>query len=169
MSKDQMGLLYTEHSSWLRGWLYRRLGCTSQAADLAQDTFLRLILAQQKTGEVLDLERPRAYLATVGRRLVYDHFRRHSLEQAYLDLIARTPEAFALSAEELWLMRETLQQLDALLDRLKPIVRSVFLLSQLDGLTYVQIARQLGISERTVKRHMVSAFEVCILCEDAFE
>jgi RNA polymerase sigma-70 factor (ECF subfamily) len=130
-----MGLLYVEHNGWLKGWLYRRLGCTSQAADLAQDTFLRLLQAQQKTGEALDLKSPRAYLATVGRHLIHDHFRRRSLEQAYLDLLARTPDAFALSAEELWLMRETLQQLDALLDRLKPIVRSVFLLSQLDGLT----------------------------------
>ena len=161
-----MGLLYMEHNSWLKGWLYRRLGCTSQAADLAQDTFLRLLQAQRKTGDALDLQRPRAYLATVGRRLVYDHFRRHSLEQAYLDVLARVPEAFALSAEDLWLMRETLQQLDALLDRFKPMVRSVFLLSQLDGLTYVQIAQQLGIRERTVKRHMVSAFEACILFED---
>lgn len=37
-----MGLLYMEHNSWLKGWLYGRLGCTSQAADLAQGTFLRL-------------------------------------------------------------------------------------------------------------------------------
>jgi RNA polymerase sigma-70 factor (ECF subfamily) len=31
-----MGLLYMEHNSWLKGWLYGRLGCTSQAADLAR-------------------------------------------------------------------------------------------------------------------------------------
>lgn len=37
-----MGLLYMEHNSWLKGWLYGRLGCTSQAADLAQGTFPRL-------------------------------------------------------------------------------------------------------------------------------
>lgn len=38
-----MGLLYMEeHNSWLKGSLYSRLGCISQAADLAQGTFLRL-------------------------------------------------------------------------------------------------------------------------------
>lgn len=168
MSDERLGLLYAEHNRWLTGWLYRRLGCNSQAADLAQDTFLRILTSQHKTGERLSLERPRAYLATVGQRLVCDYFRRQSLERAYLDMLAAMPEAFALSPEEQWQMRETLFQLDALLDRMKPVVRSVFLLAQIDGLTYLQIARELGIGERTVKRHMASAFEACILHDVAF-
>ncbi|MFJ4144022.1 sigma-70 family RNA polymerase sigma factor [Pseudomonas sp. NPDC089734] len=168
MGEDRIGRLYAEHNSWLTGWLYRRLGCNSQAADLAQDTFLRILSSQRRTGESLALDRPRAYLATVGQRLVCDYFRRQSLERAYLDMLATIPEAFALSPEEQWQMRETLFQLDALLDRLKPVVRSVFLLAQIDGLTYVQIARQLGIGERTVKRHMATAFEACILSDVTF-
>ncbi|MEX3776876.1 sigma-70 family RNA polymerase sigma factor [Pseudomonas sp. MYb118] len=163
MSDDRLGLLYAEHNRWLTGWLYRRLGCNSQAADLAQDTFLRILTSQRKTGERLVLDRPRAYLATVGQRLVCDFFRRQSLERAYLDMLATMPEAFVLSPEEQWQMRETLLQLDALLDRMKPVVRSVFLLAQIDGLSYAQIARELGIGERSVKRHMASAFEACIL------
>ncbi|NIE73249.1 sigma-70 family RNA polymerase sigma factor [Pantoea sp. Tr-811] len=168
MSDDWLGLLYTEQRSWLTAWLYRRLGCNSQAADLAQETFLRLLTVQRKTGETLPLERPRAYLATVGKRLVCDYFRRQSLERAYLDMLATMPEAFNLSPEEQWQMRETLHQLDALLDQMKPVVRRVFLLAQLDGLTYLQIAAQLGIGERTVKRHMASAFEACILNDVGF-
>jgi len=165
VSEDRLGLLYAEHNSWLKGWIYRRLGCTSQAADLAQDTFLRILSSQRKTGERLNLDSPRAYLATVGQRLICDYFRRHSLERAYLDMLATLPETFSLSPEEQWELRETLYQLDALLDRLKPVVRTVFLLAQLDGLTYLQIARQLGIGERSVKRHMATAFEACILWE----
>ncbi|WP_419710110.1 sigma-70 family RNA polymerase sigma factor [Pseudomonas sp. NFX224] len=168
MSEEGIGLLYAEHSSWLTGWLYRRLGCSSQAADLAQDTFLRILISQRKSGESLAIDRPRAYLATVGQRLVCDYFRRQSLERAYLELLATMPEEFVLSPEEQWQMRETLLQLDALLDRLKPVVRAVFLLAQIDGLTYVQIARQLGIGERTVKRHMCTAFEACILSDVTF-
>ena len=168
MGEDRIGLLYAEHNVWLKGWLYRRIGCNSQAADLAQDTFLRILASQRRTGDSLTLDRPRAYLATVGQRLVCDYFRRQSLERAYLEMLASMPEAFSLSPEEQWQMRETLFQLDALLDRLKPVVRAVFLLAQLDGLTYVQIARQLNIGERTVKRHMASAFEACILSDVAF-
>lgn len=168
MIVDELSQVYAEHNSWLKQWLYRRLGCSAQAADLAQDTFVRILQAQRKTGLGLALQQPRAYLATVGRRLVYDHFRRQSLERAYLELLAQLPELFALSAEELWAMRETLQQLDALLDTFKPVVRSVFLLVQLEGLTYVQVAARLGIGERTVKRHMASALQACILFDDDY-
>ncbi|HEY4353459.1 MAG TPA: sigma factor-like helix-turn-helix DNA-binding protein, partial [Paraburkholderia sp.] len=41
-------------------------------------------------------------------------------------------------------------------------IRSAFLLSQLDGLTYDEIATQLSISTRTVKRYMATAFEECL-------
>ncbi|MFV0454287.1 MAG: sigma-70 family RNA polymerase sigma factor [Pseudomonas sp.] len=163
MADDVLGLLYQEHCSWLRGWLYRRLGSSSQAADLAQDVFVRLLGVQRREGVLPDLQQPRAYLATVGRRLLHDHFRRQSLEQAYLESLARLPEAAALSAEELTLVRETLEELDRLLQRLRPLVRQVFLLSQLEGLNYGQIARQLGIGERSVKRYMAQAFEACVL------
>ena len=40
--------------------------------------------------------------------------------------------------------------------------RQTFLLSQLDGLTYAQIAAQLGVSLITVKRDMRDAFLACL-------
>lgn len=113
VADDVMGLLYRDHSAWLRSWLYPRVGSSSHAADFAQDVFVRLL------GVLPDLQRPRAYLATVGRRLVQEHFRRQSLEQAYLESLAGLPQATALSAEELTLIRETLEALDRLLDRMR--------------------------------------------------
>ncbi|MFJ1571198.1 sigma factor [Pseudomonas sp. NPDC088322] len=35
--------LYVEHHAWLKRWLWQRMGCRSDAADLTQDTFLRLL------------------------------------------------------------------------------------------------------------------------------
>ncbi|WP_437881999.1 sigma-70 family RNA polymerase sigma factor [Pseudomonas sp. LRF_L74] len=163
MTDDIVGGLYREHGSWLQGWLYRRVGSSSQAADFAQDVFVRLLGVQHKNGRLPDLERPRAYLATVGRHLVHDHFRRQSLERAYLEALAAMPAEVALSAEELTLIHETLEQVDRLLSGMRPLVRQVFLLSQFEGLNYVQIARQLEIGERSVKRYMAQAFEACVL------
>ncbi|WP_312155700.1 sigma factor, partial [Pseudomonas sp.] len=37
-------VLYGTHRGWLHGWLRRSLGCSQQAADLAQDTFVRLLV-----------------------------------------------------------------------------------------------------------------------------
>ena len=41
-----IGQLYHAHHAWLRGWLSRRTGCREHAADLAQETFVRLLNAR---------------------------------------------------------------------------------------------------------------------------
>ncbi|MBL7230006.1 MAG: helix-turn-helix domain-containing protein, partial [Pseudomonas sp.] len=56
---------------------------------------------------------------------------------------------------------QTLMELDQLLDGLPVPVKRAFLLAQLDGLTYGQIAAELGISIATVKRHLNKAAMRC--------
>jgi len=158
---DHIADIYSQHHGWLLRWLRGKLNCADQAADLAQDTFLRLLTAPPEQPH--SLREPRAYLTTVAQRLVIDHYRRQSLEQAWLDTLARLPEPMAPSPEDRLLVLETLHRIDAMLDGLLPPVRSAFLLSQLEGLGYAEIATRLGVSERTVKRYMVQAFERCIL------
>ncbi|MCF5239794.1 RNA polymerase subunit sigma-70, partial [Pseudomonas sp. PA-5-4G] len=65
------------------------------------------------------------------------------------------------SPEERDLMIETLLQLDSLLVGLSGRVRQIFFLSQLDGLTYPQIAKQLSLTVAQVQRAMGKAFSVC--------
>lgn len=38
-----IALLYSDHHGWLVGWLRRRLGNPCDAADLDQDTFVRVL------------------------------------------------------------------------------------------------------------------------------
>ncbi|PYC13417.1 sigma-70 family RNA polymerase sigma factor [Pseudomonas mosselii] len=152
--------LYAQHSAWLRGWLRKRLGNHCDAADLAQDTFVKLLKART----ALEIREPRQYLSTVAKGLMIDLLRRRSLEQAYLDTLASLPEAQVPSAETQAILLETLVELDRLLAGLGTRIRQVFILSQLDGLTYAQIATQLGISLRTVNSHMAKAMEhICLL------
>lgn len=151
--------LYAEHHGWLQTWLRRRLGCTHNAADLAQDTFMRVLLRPQV---LPTLREPRAYLTTLAKGVVSEHWRRQALERAYLDALALVPQALALSPEERLELLQTLDEIDAMLDGLAPKAREAFVLSQLEGLTYTQIATRLGTSERTVKRYMALGFERCL-------
>jgi DNA-directed RNA polymerase specialized sigma24 family protein len=105
--------LYEDHHPWLCGWLRKKLGCVDHAADLAQDTFIR-VLIQRKAAE---LREPRAYLSEVDR----------------------------------------------LLDGLGERTREIFLMAQLDGLTYVEISRRMGVSVNTVKKHAVRALTHCLM------
>lgn len=152
--------LYRDHRGWLEGWLRRRMGNACDAADLSQDTFLRLLASSQR---IADLHEPRAYLMTVGKRLLSNFYKRRSLEQAYLNALASLPEDCVPSPEQRWLLLETLQALDELLDGLPRAVRRAFLWSQLEGLSYQQIAERLNVSERTIKRYMAQAYEHCLL------
>ncbi len=50
-----------------------------------------------------------------------------------------------------------------MLDGLGPKVKQAFLLSQLEGLGYVDIAARLGVSVSSVKKYMAKATEHCLL------
>ena len=154
--------LYREHRGWLEAWLRRRMGNAWDAADLSQDTFLKVLTSAQPLAEIRE---PRAYLLTVGKRLLSNFHTRRILEQAYLDALAQLPEHSLPSPEQRWILLETLQALDELLDGLKAPVRRAFLWSQLEGLTYCEIAERLDICERTVKRYMAQAYEHCLLAQ----
>ncbi len=107
------------------------------------------------------LREPRAFLATIARGLLIDHYRRASLERSYLEALANLPEQEVPSPETRALVLETLIEIDRLLDGLKPRVREAFLLSQLDGLTYPQIAERMGLSISSIQQYMTQAFSHC--------
>ena len=145
---DAVSHLYQDHHGWLQGWLRRRLGCAENAADLAQDTFARLLASRR----VLDAREPRAYLTTVAKGLMINWFQRQSLERAYL----------APPPEQRLMVLETLHEVDALLGSLPDRVRQAFLLAQIEGLKYEAIAERLGVSLGSVKRYMQQAFRQCL-------
>lgn len=133
------------------------MGNQFDAADLAQDTFMRVLLS----GDVDKLHEPRAFLTTVASGLVSNFYRRKKLEQAYLDALMQLPEAVMPSPEVKAMMLETLVEIDGLLEGLSYNVRKAFLLSQLDGLSQAEIALELGVSISTVKRYIVQAIQQC--------
>ncbi len=162
LHKQTVHTLYLDHHRWLCGWLRQRLGCVDHAADMAQDTFMR-VLTQRKAHE---LREPRAYLSTIARSLMIDMFRRRTVEQAYLETLASRPEALDISPETRLLIIETLLEIDRILHGLGARTRQIFLMAHLDGLSYVEIGRQLQVSVNTVKKHAVRALMHCLLATE---
>ena len=150
--------LYLAHHGWLRGWLQRRLSDRADADDLTHDTFLRILKSRSALHE---LRQPMAYLATIANSLLVNRWRRQALERAYAEALAALPEVWEPSPEERLLLIEALVEIDQLLHGLSPRIRRIFFLSQLDGLTYPQIAAQLGLSVDQVQKAMGKAFAAC--------
>lgn len=151
--------LYQAHSGWLKTWLRTRVGNTADAADLAQDTFLRVLAARNAEA----IREPRTYLSSIARALMIDRFRRQAVEQAYLDVLALRPEPMDISPETRLLIIETLTEVDAMLDNLGERTRTIFLAVQLEGLSYVAAGERFGVSVTTVKKHMIRALTNCLL------
>jgi RNA polymerase sigma-70 factor (ECF subfamily) len=156
--QHQVGTLYADHHGWLHGWLRKKLGNAFDAADLAHDTFMRLLAREEALAVIHE---PRAFLTTVAQRVLANHWRRQQLERAYLEALAQIPEALAPSEEERAILLETLVEIDQLLDGLPLLVRRAFLLTQLDGMNHAQVAAALGLSVTTVKRHLAKAAARC--------
>ncbi|KAF0864768.1 sigma-70 family RNA polymerase sigma factor [Pseudomonas sp. LD120] len=153
----QLHRLYQDHHGWLQGWLRQRLGDREHAADVAQDTFLRLLLSGRFPGH----QESRSYLAQIARNLVIDQWRRARIERAYLDSIAHLPEPQTPSLESRALILETLMQIDTMLDRMPDKVRQAFVMSQFEGLSYAQIAERLEVSVSSVQKYMTRAIQAC--------
>lgn len=151
--------LYRDHHTWLHHWLRRRLGCGQQAADLAQDTFVRLLAA--RTARLGEVREPRAYLTIVAQGLLVDHFRRRALERAYAQALAAQPEALAPSPEERHEVIQALMAVDRMLDGLPAKARAAWLYSRLDGLAHADIAAHLGVSQSRVRQYLASAAKRC--------
>lgn len=154
--------LYSDHHGWLFGWLRKKLGCSHNAADLAQDTFMRILASRDA---LAGMREPRAYLTTTARRLLIDRGRRQQIEDAYLRELALTADALSAagfqSPEQILTTLEALEQIAFVLDGLSEKAHQVFLAYFLDGCSQAEIAQQQGISERMVRKYLTQALLHC--------
>ena len=160
----QVEQLYKNHHSWLHNWIRQKIGCHDTAADLAHDVFLRIIY-RKNTITLDSFAGAQRYLRTIGNGLCVDMWRKKAIEQAWLESVTHQPQQLAISAEQHTLIVETLCEIDQMLQRLPTKVANAFIMSQIDGLTYQQIALKFEVSVRMVKKYMARAMLECVLLE----
>jgi RNA polymerase sigma-70 factor (ECF subfamily) len=156
-----MEILYCDHHGWLRSWLYRRLGNASDAADLAHDTFLRLIGARDRPHFDSMLE-ARAYLRTAAKNLCVNLWRRQEIERAWLDTLATTPEALYPSAERQAMVLQALEEIAVMLQAISPKASRAFTLAVVCAMTDDEVGAELGVSGRMVRKYVAQAMLGCL-------
>jgi RNA polymerase sigma-70 factor, ECF subfamily len=134
---------------------YRMVGSVSEAEDLVQEAFVRF---HQHGAEVED---PKAFLTTVVTRLAIDHLRSARVRrEAYVgpwlpepllgddsaDPAARAEMADSLSLAFL-----------VLLEQLSPLERAAFLLREVFGYPYEQVAETVGRSQDSCRQLVARA------------
>jgi len=157
--QQQVHALYSEHHGWLYGWLRKKMSCPHSAADVAQDTFVRIIASRDA---LFGMREPRAYLSTTARRLLVDRARRQLLERSYLAELALVMDgAGAPSPDEILMAVQALEQIAGALAGMSSNAREAFLLHYLDEQPQAAVAQQLGVSTRMVQKYLVQALLAC--------
>ncbi|MCR6651384.1 MAG: sigma-70 family RNA polymerase sigma factor [Cellvibrionaceae bacterium] len=150
--------LYRDHHSWLYCLLRRKLGNAADAADLAQDAFVRLIIKPR----LFDTSSgARAYLSVMAKGLCIDLWRRREIEQAWLETLAESA-GDAPCVEDQAMVLETLFQIDAMLGRMPRNVSAAFVMSMIYGYSGAEIAQHLGVSDRMVRKYLSTAMLHCL-------
>lgn len=152
--------LYRCSNDLLRRYLLRILRSEADAEDIAQEAFLKV----HRASRAAILRHPKAVLFKTAYRLALNCIRqrrRNPLACAVdvpLDRIAAPMNA---TAEDQIILREERAALHRMLNDLSPRGRQILRLRFEHGLTYRQIADELGLSVSTLEKHMARSRRAC--------
>ncbi|HYB18562.1 MAG TPA: RNA polymerase sigma-70 factor [Streptosporangiaceae bacterium] len=156
----------TEYRPLMFSIAYRMTGSISDAEDIVQEAFLRLTRAMR---EGASIAAPKAYLATITTRLAISHLRSARVRrEAYVGSwlpeplvtggLDRVTPADAPDPAERAEMSDSLSMAFlVLLESLSPTERAVFLLHEVFGYDYAEIAEVTGKSEANCRQIFVRA------------
>jgi RNA polymerase sigma-70 factor, ECF subfamily len=137
--------LFEQHGLAVQRYLRRLTGESELARDLAQDVYLRVVRGAHRYDA---RERERAWLFRIARNVFLDHHKTR----------ARRPRIAAVEAEPSSpASQSTRVALDAALGLLDELDRDAFLLGELGGLRYDEIATTLGLTVAGVRSRIYRA------------
>src|SRR6266545_4646893 len=153
-----VGDAYQDLRPYMFAIAYRMVGSVSDAEDIVQEAFLRF---HRVTSEGEVVESPKAYLSAVTTRLGIDHLRSARVRrESYVGQWLPEP-LITDQGSDVAQHAETADSLSlaflVLLESLSPVERAVFLLRDVFGYGYGEIARVVDKSEENCRQIAVRA------------
>jgi len=150
----------------LLNFLTRQVNDRDTAADLAQESYARVLSAQATGLAILDM---RAMLYRTARNLVIDQHRRDEHRRHDdLDSLPEDQHPTAprhLQPEEALASQQVIRAYVATIEALPPRCREAFVLHVFDELNHATIAARMGVSVSMVEKHIVRGMVACKQCE----
>jgi RNA polymerase sigma factor (sigma-70 family) len=147
--------LAREHGTDLVRFIARRLRSETDARDLAQEAYVRLLSMKRQ-----DLIRdPRPYLYRIAANILYEFELKRKA-----DVVGQTRWSQDLETEVEPTEMESLHLrtwLDSVLEQLSPKCRTVLILHRRERMTYEEIGARVGISTSMVKKYLAQALQHC--------
>lgn len=129
--------------------------------DQVEEAVSNVFLNVWRRRETLDIKTSvRSYLfAAVANQALTLRKRQLARRTAMMEEVPTQSLAVVQGADRELLYAELEQEVEAIIARLPPQRMIVFRMNRFEGLRYLEIARALGLSERTVQNHMVLAIK----------
>lgn len=146
--------LYYKYSGGVYGNMLRFVKSPAIAEELLQDLFQRV---WEKRSSIDPNKSFKSFLFTIAKHLVYDFFRREVKRrdmEAYLIAVSST--SYTHIAEAL-ATKETVREIERALEQLPPKRKLIYTLCKIEGKSYEEVSRLLGISTATISDHIVKA------------
>ncbi|SNS89199.1 RNA polymerase sigma factor [Sphingopyxis indica] len=147
---------YRAEHARVNGFFRRKVG-RDEAADLTQEAFMRFY----GSGRFATLECPRAYLATVARNIWLNRIRQQKRRGILYPLDEEREAATPPEQERRFEGKELRRAYWRALRPLSRKTRRIFLMHRLRGMTYRDIADELGISCKAVEKRIERALARC--------
>lgn len=151
--------LFARHRETLQAFFYRRIRTKADAADLAQEVYLRML----RVNDTDAIRNPEAYLYTVARNLLKENAvadRRQAsgarVEEADTLQLAEWP-AFDVPLDS----KRRIERLREVLRQLPPKCCAAVVLQYRYELSYQEIAERLEVSPHMVKKYLAQALGHC--------
>ena len=146
--------IYKLYSTRLFGNIFKMVKSDAIAQEILQEVFIKV----WNNRTVIDPERSfRSYIFRIAENSVYDYFRNASrVKKMRTHILAVAIEQYD-HIDELLLRKENNAILDKAISSLSPQRQLVFRLCKLEGQSYVEVGRELGISVSTISDHIVKA------------
>jgi RNA polymerase sigma-70 factor, ECF subfamily len=142
--------LFAESRHALHRYIRRFVGSSETAKEIAQEAFLR---TYRESGSVITL---RAFLFSTARNLAANDFRHRRIVERGL-LVEPNVPVECESLESGLLRDERNRLVQEAIDRLPPQCRAAFTLRVFHEYSYKEVAEHLGISVKTVEKHISRA------------
>jgi len=155
--EDAFGRLYNEYRNKTFGYIFDMVKSQTITEDIFQDVFTKIWEQRTNLGAIDNFN---AYLFTIIRNKVFDSLRRVAKEHEVILAVMNTTPATSSITDDTLKYHELQAKLQAIVQKLPPKQREVYLLSREKGLKHEEIAEQLNITVTTVNKHITRALDV---------
>ncbi len=152
-----MEKMINQYRRRIYGFLLKYVKIPEQAEDLTQDILIKLWKNRDRIQTMEDQE---AYILTIARNYIRDHFKKMSREEAYLQEVIFHLPTQDPSSMRIIQRNELQNSILRIVSELPDRQQEVYHLFYEKGKSLKEIARELDISPYTAKNHRAEALKI---------